>query len=673
MRPNISKRFSFIASLIFTILSVNLSCAQNTWTGATNANWNTGTNWSLLHVPTALEAVNIPNGVTATINVNTAAVCSSLTFIGGNAANTLSISAGNSLTVSGTITINNGNAAGANKFLAVGAGSVSCGSVSISATGNNNRNSGISLSTGSVTVGGSISMGDARDQINFTGNGTLFIGNTMSGGTLSPGTGTVNYNAAGAQSIGAYPTYNNLTLSGSGNKFLQLAITTINGNFTLSGTASTTTVNNTLSIGGNVAIGDGTILNIANTNFSVTGTTTVGAGTSGQINFTSAVGTTAFGPVTISANGSWTNPANESMSIGGNLSVGNSATFSQGTGTITFAGTGASAVTSPALLTFGGGIIINTPVGLSDIVDFQSLISIPAGGLTLSQGVFKLSSASTITPFTADPAFGATAGLWCNGGTLVGSNNNVTFSGLVQVSAGTVNIGTSTENDLVANNGSAGTINISGGALNVAGRMTGLGPAWNYTMTGGTCTVGTVGANANTNAYIYFMPNGSQFSMSGGTLVIQSPVPTTTNGYYNHASGGSGFTGGSLQIGNASTPGASTIGIDSTIPIFNLTVGSNNATAQVFAQGITVSNNVTIPSGVLAANNFGISVGGNWTNNSTFVPGSATVTLNGSGAQTIGGTTANFYNLAMTGSGTNTLSIATSIAGNLSIGSGVVC
>lgn len=58
------------------------------------------TNWSLDVVPTVAHDVVIPNGITNTITVNTAAVCSSLTINEGGTDNIVSISSGNSLTVS---------------------------------------------------------------------------------------------------------------------------------------------------------------------------------------------------------------------------------------------------------------------------------------------------------------------------------------------------------------------------------------------------------------------------------------------------------------------------------------------------------------------------------------------------------------------------------------------
>ncbi|MWB93617.1 T9SS sorting signal type C domain-containing protein [Flavobacterium sp. GA093] len=75
-----------------------------------------------------------------------------------------------------------------------------------------------------LTVGGNITIaGGANSQIVMT-SGTLNVaGNFGSGASFTRGTGTVNYNGAGNQSVGTY-NYANLTLSGSGTKTFTGAI-----------------------------------------------------------------------------------------------------------------------------------------------------------------------------------------------------------------------------------------------------------------------------------------------------------------------------------------------------------------------------------------------------------------------------------------------------------------
>jgi|GEM_PF-2268423 len=188
--------------LLFMLLSVqSISAQTNTWDGSSSANWNTASNWSLNQVPTAAHDVVIPNGITATINVNTAAVCKSLTLTNDNTNNTVSITGLNSLSVSGAVSIGAGTGSGDNKVLAVNAGTLTCAYISMSATGNSNRRSELTLTTGTVTVTGGITMNDANNYVRFTSNGQLFIGGNITGGNLVPSTGTVTYNGASAQII----------------------------------------------------------------------------------------------------------------------------------------------------------------------------------------------------------------------------------------------------------------------------------------------------------------------------------------------------------------------------------------------------------------------------------------------------------------------------------------
>ena len=85
---------------------VSFTTLINTWTGTTNTDWNTATNWSLNVVPTILDDVLIPN-VTNKPVVNqapiTPAVCNNLTIASGSV---LTIAAGKALTVKGTLTNN---------------------------------------------------------------------------------------------------------------------------------------------------------------------------------------------------------------------------------------------------------------------------------------------------------------------------------------------------------------------------------------------------------------------------------------------------------------------------------------------------------------------------------------------------------------------------------------
>jgi hypothetical protein len=221
--------FTLQNSVFFLLLFISFfSYGQtNTWNGSSSSNWNTAANWSLNRVPLSSNDVVIPNNFN--VDINTAAVCKTLVISGGNKANIVTINDNNSLTVSGSITINAGDNKNDNKILAVGAGSLTAGSISILDTTNDDRVSNMSISTGTVNIVGNITMGSnsVRNRVVFTGGGTLNLGGTMTGGGLTTSTGTVNYNNNGNQNIGLY-NYYNLSLTGTGIKTFGVVTTISN-------------------------------------------------------------------------------------------------------------------------------------------------------------------------------------------------------------------------------------------------------------------------------------------------------------------------------------------------------------------------------------------------------------------------------------------------------------
>ncbi|MBK7939881.1 MAG: hypothetical protein IPJ82_23600 [Lewinellaceae bacterium] len=358
----------------------------------------------------------------------------------------------------------------------------------------------------------------------------------------------------------------------------------------------------------------------------------------------------------------------------------NNGTFTRGAGTVEFNG-GNALQTIKGTATTNFNILRVNKGALENILEATALITLNASvnPLVITSGTFKLSSASTITPFSDDNSATNLAtgkGLWNNGGTI----NSGAFTwylngGLLRVSAGTVNVGTNAGNSLEYLNN--GTLMMEGGALNIAARFVANDPpnsSCHYIQTGGILTVFTVGSSSTTRAPFYLSPNAS-FVMSGGTIVVQKQSSNTA-GEVIIASTNYIVSGGTLQIGNASTSAAQTIRINSTVPLYNLTVNATNApTAQLFTNGLTVKNDVTISGGTLNANGLNLNVGGHWTNNGTFTPGAGTVTFNGTANQNLAGSNATaFNNLTMNNAAGLTLSgsVNTTVNGTLNLSAGVI-
>ncbi len=191
----------------------------------------------------------------------------------------------------------------------------------------------------------------------------------------------------------------------------------------------------------------------------------------------------------------------------------------------------------------------------------------------------------------------------------------------------------------------AGTTIVKSGATAIAG---------NATVTNlGSLTLGTVNTapgaafiNSTTGTLTLtiagFMAGRTFTANAVGNTVnvkyVTGTIPTTTSGYYN-------------------------LGI-----VYTATGIKTLPSATIVANNLTINTLNT-----LSANGFDLSVGGNWTNNGTFTPGTNTVFLTGTGAQAIGGTSAiAFYNLTKNAAGTATLAGNATVSNLLNISSGIL-
>lgn len=315
----------------------------------------------------------------------------------------------------------------------------------------------------------------------------------------------------------------------------------------------------------------------------------------------------------------------------------NNGSFNRGTATVDFVGTGGYQELGGSATTNFHYLKITT--GSRDrIVEATALISLNAttNPLNIFSGTFKLSSASTITPFHDGTAanLGTGKGLWNNGGTINSGNFSWGLnSGLLRSSAGTINIGTNSNN--IINYLNNGIFTIEGGNVNIAGRYSpnsGVSTT-TFTQSGGTLTVNTVGSTSTTAAPFQINASGT-FMMSGGTIVIRNASSNAAD--YINLSSTATVTGGTIQIGNSTTSAAQTIRINSTVPVYNLTVNATNSpTAQLVTNGISISNNLSVNGGTFNSNGLAVNIGGNISNAGTISGGLSTYTANGPEAQTI--------------------------------------
>ncbi|MGZ4089691.1 MAG: PKD domain-containing protein, partial [Bacteroidia bacterium] len=138
-------------------------------------------------------------------------------------------------------------------------------------------------------------------------------------------------------------------------------------------------------------------------------------------------------------------------------------------------------------------------------------------------------------------------------------------------------------------------------------------------------------------------------------------------GYMNTV-GAASVSGGTLQLGNATTPASQTLTIKTSAPVGNLVLNSVNAAAVLNTNSLSVINNVAINSGTLNANNLNITLGGNWTSAGSFTPGTSLVTFSSAASQYINKALGETFNhLLFTGLGVKTFSSPVIASGNFSI------
>lgn len=649
---NSRKSSGILKSIIIFLLCVALPgalyAATKTWTGATNNDWNTGSNWGGT-APAAGDIANIPGGLTnypiinntvtiLTVNINTAGSGASIT-----------VTTGGTFNVTGLLTVN-----------ANGSFIQNDGTSAISGLTSNNIvtfSGGTLLSDVNITLNSGASMAQSGGLIHLAINtstiptdniliatgatftqsgGTLYIKDYAAGGGTfnqtnstalfkvyhdwKPGAGSVFNSTAGTVQFtgsgGGGPDFLNGTRQFS-NIIIDAGVDPVFGN----------DVGSTIPVSGNFTNNNTTLITTANATFTFNGTGT-------QTITSAATGTNStFGTLVIN------NPTSvvlaSNIYIAGDLTI-QQGTFDQSTYLASRTATGGTiSMSSGTYLTAGAGLsasFTTNTFATGSTVEFNGSVSetIPAynyANLTSSgSGARVLASSGTI-------GIAGTFTPGTNSYTITGSTINFNGTGSQTIPAFTYN------NLTVSGARTTNNITYAGsGIIAVAGTFN---PAATFTTGGRIITGSTIefnGTGAQTvPAFTYnnLTTSGARTSNSitysgTGTIAIQgvfNPSATFT-------SGGRIITGSTIEFNGSGTQ---------TIPAFtynNLT--SSNSGARILASSGTVG------------------VAGNFTpgSNSYTVTGS-TVDFNGSGSQTIGGIT--FNNLTTSNAGTK------SSAGNIAV------
>lgn len=350
----------------------------------------------------------------------------------------------------------------------------------------------------------------------------------------------------------------------------------------------------------------------------------VGQGTSGTLTFDAlnAQTLTVASDVTVSSGGTLQadnagTQTGHTLIVGGNLLNNGTLDLSSNAGAsgiqLAFTGASNASFSGNGALTDVYRIIVNKGTDATSVLELNTTsfsfegatttAGSDPGFLTLINGMFKISGSFSmenglftgINNYTVPPS----AGIWFNNPnyTVAARNGTAYIEGTLIMDAGILNVGTDIDNRLGYIDGAVVTIN--GGIINVASRFSATTTfGVQYTQTGGTLNVNTVGSSSSTYASFDIRDiDVSSFTMSGGNIVLQNP-----------SAGGAGprdfqnrpaivnITGGNLIIGNNNTSPAQTFYLQGVAPNLVINNSPGGHTARL-VNNLEVKLNTSIPAG----------------------------------------------------------------------------
>lgn len=617
-----------------------------TWTGATNSDWNINTNWS---------TGNVPNGVSQAALLG-AGGANQPTLSGASSAQDLSMEGtGNTLQL-------NGQTLAITEVLALSVGTI---------TGSGT----VTVGTGLYVSGGSITGGST---LNVSGTANLTGGSITGAAIINANSFSINSQSttAAGTTLNANGTFNLSNNTSVGANMTGVGATIINGTATLSGLntySGTTTVTGTLRAGAadtfssnsahTVSTG-GSLLNLNNFNQTIgslagAGNVTLGSATltaggnnsdtifSGVVSGTGGLTKTGTGLMRLSGANTYSGATNVDV---GNLQAGATNTFS-----------------SSSAHTVGAS-------GALDLNNLNQTIGSLAGA---SGSIIALSSATLTTggnntSTTVAGVISGTGGLTKQGtGTMTLSGAN-TYSGATNVNNGTLQAGAS--NTFSASSahtvGASGTLDLN----NFNQTVLTLAGAGNVSLGTGTLTVGTVGSGGNTTFSGVLSGTGGLIkdgngeltltganTYSGGTTVLGSKLIGTTTSLQGN------ITNNSLVVFDQSVNGAYAGVMSGTGFVVKSGTGTVTLTGANTYTGLNNANGTEISGGILQ-----IGDGGTTGSIASHVTNNATLAFNRSDNITFAGTISGTGSLLLAGTGRTTLTGTNTYSGGTTVNNGTV-
>lgn len=333
--------------------------------------------------------------------------------------------------------------------------------------------------------------------------------------------------------------------------------------------------------------------------------------------------------------------------------------------------------------TFNQSFTLN---GITNTVDNKAL-ELLNGTLILNDAALNI-NLTTGNPFSIP----STSALVVNSGTAnaTGTNGGIKLDGKLSINGGTVNITSGANDANYIEYGASGnsTLEITDGLLHVGTQIrrqtTNDAGVLKYYQTGGDVVVGlNTGDNGYaTNRGIFEIVNsGSNFTYTGGTLTLvrqNGAIPTEAALLLNPVT--YDLSGSTIFVGHANTPEAQNkFQVNASIPLNNLTIDVpatltdgpniiNTVRSLTIAGNLTVSEKATVD-----GNGFDLNLGGNYTNNGSYIANNNTLRFYANNKQVFSGTGQEIiYKLHK--SGTDTLQLGKNINVNntLTVSNGVL-
>jgi hypothetical protein len=367
---------------------------------------------------------------------------------------------------------------------------------------------------------------------------------------------------------------------------------------------------------------------------------TVGEGSSGELIYrTTPLASLVVGNnVTVNAGGSFNAGTGtlltHTLGIGGtaaNASAGNltnNGTFDMNTSagvTVTFFGANDGSVSGSGATCDFFAVVVNKGTTQAAVLDITRVITMnaptaSANRITITAGTFRLSSASSLTPYFGSQTLCTANGrLWLNHAsasiTAVGVGTNTgagspTVTGELRIDNGTFGYG-SGNNTLIFTSGS-GVLRMASGTLNMFGAISFPSSAGTqFIMSGGSINVDPQAANnLGTGTSLFSIGASTTVNWSGGTVTIIDPHSASGGTAFTATTGtAKSITGGKLRFGDGVSTSAggvtantSGFGFFSSMPLYDVeitTTGSVNSRQVRLSSSTTsvITNTLTVNSG----------------------------------------------------------------------------